>query len=218
MTSFGKFTLRFAAYGVVVVYLACDLFVFHGPLYHRLQASKPDSAESIADAQRRGVAARVYGREITLAQIDYAVRARLAAEGGTAFDSLPESQLRLHRYAALGNLINHELLRVKVMHSTSELPVSEAETDAALARISLRFPNEEAFYLALAKSDITPEAQRARIAARIQQVKFTESRVDPLASPEDALLRHRAANEFRNTLRRFEENRDRIYINSEVIR
>jgi len=218
MTSFGKFTLRFAAYGLVLVYLACDLLVFHGPLYHRLQAAKPDSAESIADARRRGVAALVYGREITLSQIDHAVRARLAAEGGPVFESLPESQLRLHRYATLGRLIDHELLRVKVMHSTSELTISEAEINAAHARIVGRFPNDEAFQAALAKSGITPENHRDRIAARIQQIKFAESRIDPLAGPDDPLLRHRAANEFREQLRNFEENRDRIHIHHAVLR
>lgn len=217
MTSFGKFTLRFAAYGLVVLYLACDLFVFHGPLYHRLQASKLDSAESIADARRRGVAALVYGNEITVAQIDHAVRVRLARSGGPAFESLPESQLRLHRYAALGGLIDHELLRVKVTHSTSEFPVTDEEIDTAHARIVNRYPTDEAFQAALAESGITPEAHRERLAAGIQQIKFAESRVEPLASPRDAILRHRAASEFRETLRRFEENRERIFIHHDAL-
>jgi len=212
MTSFGKFTLRFAAYGVIVIYLACDLLVFHGPLYHRLQASRPDSAESIAAAKKRGVAALVYGREITLSQIDHAVRARLARQDGPEFESLAEEQLRIHRYAALADLIDHEILRIKVMHSASELAVSDGEIDAALARIVMRFPDEETFHTALESSGFTSDDHRARIAARLQQVKFAESRIDPLVSSDDPIARHRAASDFRQALRDHESQRDRILI------
>jgi hypothetical protein len=217
MTSFGKFTLRFAVYGVVVIYLACDLLVFHGPLYHRLQASKLDSAESIADAKKRGVAAVVYGREIILAQIDYAVRARLRqSRGDSSLENLSPDQLRLHRYAALGDLIDHEILRVKVMHSSSELAVSDEEIDAALARIAMRFPSDDAFHEALESSGVTSDDYRARIAARLQQIKFAESRIDPHTSPADPLARHRAASNFRQALRDHEAGRDRILIRHDV--
>jgi len=216
MTSFGKFTLRFAAYGIIVTYLACDLLVFHGPLYKRLQANKPDSAESIADAERRGVAALVYGREITLAQIDHAVRTRLAREGNTSLESLQTDQLRLHRYAALADLIDHEILRVKVMHSTSELAVTDTEIDAALARIARRFPSEAAFLGAVESTGLTTDDHRARVAARLQQAKFTESRIDPLATPNDPLARHRAASDFRQAMRDHETRRDRILIRHAV--
>jgi hypothetical protein len=218
MTSFGKFTLRFAAYGILVVYLACDLFVFHGPLYRRLQANKPDSEESMAGARQRGVAAVVYGREITLSQIDHAVRARLLREGAEPLESLAPDQLQLRRYAALSERIDHELLRVKVMHSTSELPVDEAEIDTAIARIAARYPDEASYHQAIAASGHDEAHLRARIGSRIQQTKFAESRLDPLASPDDAIARHRAARNFREELRRFETNRDRIHIRHEILR
>lgn len=215
MTSFGKFTIRFAAYGIILGYLACDLFVFHGPLYKRAQANKPDSAESIADAKRRGVAAVVYGREITLAQIDHAVRLRLSQNPTI---SLTNDQLRLHRYAALAELIDHELLRVKAMHSTSELPVEDAEIDAAIARITARFPDEAAFHNAIAQSGHTVDTLRAQIAARIQQRKYIDLRIDPLAPPDDASARHHAAQNFRDTLRIYESRRDRIHIRHNMLR
>lgn len=218
MTSFGKFTLRFAAYGVVLLYIAADLFLFHGPLYNRIEASRLDSAESIAAARARGVVAFVYGREITLAQIDHAVAKKLTQSGGPLPDAIPPDQLRLHRYAALGDLIDHELLRVKVMHASTEFPVDDAEIDTAIQRIASRFPDADAFDQALADSGTTREAHRARIAARIQQIKFTESRVDPLASPADAQLRQRAAADFQKALRDFEAKRDRILIHHELMR
>ena len=213
MTSFGKFTLRFAVYGVVLVYLVCDLVVFHGPLRQRVEASRPDSAESRADAEERGIAAVVYGREIDLSRIDHAVRARLARSGDDAtLEDLPPDQLRLHRYAAMGGLIDHEILRVKVMHSAAELAVSEPEIDAAFTRIARRFQSEDDFRAALESSGTTADGFRARVAARLQQVKFAESRIDPLADPADPLARHRAARDFRQALRDHETGRDRILI------
>lgn len=218
MTSFGKFTLRFAIYGVVLLYLVADLILFHGPLYQRIEAARLNSAASQADAETRGIVAVVYGREISLAQIDHLVITRLTQAGGPAIDTLPPPQLRLHRYAALGDLIDHEILRVKVMHSSTELAVTDAEIDAAVARIAARFPDTDAFHQSLADSDTTPDAHRARIAARLQQIKFADSRIDPLApATGDARLRHRAASDFRQALRDFEANRDRILIRHELL-
>jgi len=218
MTSFGKFTLRFAAYGVIVLYLACDLLVFQGPLYKRLQANKLDSAESIAESERRGVVALVYGQEITLAQIDHAIRQRLSYEGLPTLESLPSEQLQLHRYAALSERIDHELLRVKATHSASEIQVEPGEIEDALARIRARFPEDATFQRSLADLGDTEEAFRNRLAARIQQSKFTNSRIDPLASSSDPLARHQAAREFRESLRQFETNRNRIHIRHEVMK
>ena len=167
MTSFGKFTLRFAVYGIVMLYLVGDLLIFHGPLYQRVQASHLDSPESIAAARARGVVALVYGREITRTQIDHLVITRLALAGTTTLDALSPDQLRLHRYAALGDLIDHELLRVKVMHSTAEFEISDPQIDAAVARIAARFPDQAAFHQALKTDGTTPDAHRARIAARL---------------------------------------------------
>ncbi len=240
MTSFGKFTLRFAVYGVVMAYLVGDLFVFDGPLQRRLAAARLDSPESLADARRRGVAAHVFGREITLAQIDHAVRGRLAADG-VAPGSVAGETMRLYRYGELINLIDHEILRVKVMHSASELPVVAADVDAEFARVAARFPGRERFLDALAESGTDEAAFRDRLAARIQQIDFVESRIAPLAAvsddeidawPEDdaaadrretaaaidAIKRHRAVAGLRAATREFEVGRDRVVIHHEVLR
>jgi hypothetical protein len=63
--TFTKFSLRFTAYLLVLGYLAGDLYVFNGPLNKRIQASNPNSLESIAGAMANGVVARVYNHHIT---------------------------------------------------------------------------------------------------------------------------------------------------------
>jgi hypothetical protein len=111
MKSFTKFSLRFAAYLVVIGYLLVDLFLFNGPLNRRLAKSRPDSETSIAADKANGVVARVFGYKITRTQLDRAIHERLFLEG-TSISDLSPSQKKLVEYAALGELIDHELMRV----------------------------------------------------------------------------------------------------------
>ena len=89
MTPLRKFTLRLAVYGAVLLYLAGDLFVFHGPLSRRIARANPQSPEAIASAKERGVVARVFNLQITRGQVERAVRERLWLEGKSV-DSLTD--------------------------------------------------------------------------------------------------------------------------------
>lgn len=217
MSSFGKFTLRFSAYGVVLLYLVGDLFVFYGPLHQRIQANQMDSHESMIDAERRGIVAMVFGNEITLGQVDHVVRTRLDRDSRHAIESLPPDRLRMHRYAALNELINHELLRVKVTHSASEYPIEDVEIDVAHARIRNRFANDLEYQNALIRSGHDEAQLRARIAARLQQSKYTRSKVHVSASLNDPILLMKTALKFSESLRIFETNRNRIHIRHQIL-
>ncbi len=180
MHSFTKFTLRFGAYLLVLGYLALDLYVLNGPLNRRIQASHPDSPESIAKAKANGVVARVFGHHITRSQLDYAIHERLWLEGKSAADLSPADK-KLVTYAALGEIIDHQLLRVKTKVNTMELPVSDNEIEDRLKRFAGRFETKADLQAAMKSMDIPDEtALRQRIAARIQQEKYVTMRVDPL--------------------------------------
>ncbi len=182
MKSFTKFSLRFAAYLLVLGYLAGDLYVFNGPLNRRIKASHPDSPESIAKAKANGVVARVFNHHITRTQLDYAIHERLWLEGKKAEDLSPDD-LKLVTYAALGDLIDHQLLRVKVKVNTLELPVSDEEVDERLRRFAGKFETKGHLESAMKAMGIPNEtALRNRIAARIQQEKYVAMRVDPLVA------------------------------------
>ncbi|MCA9207712.1 MAG: SurA N-terminal domain-containing protein, partial [Planctomycetales bacterium] len=131
MTSLRKFTIRLAVYGIALVYLALDLFVFHGPLAKRIErvGTRPDDGN---------VVARVFNHHITLDQLDRAVRERLWLEGRDAGE-LSADELKLIRYVALDGLIDHELLRVKAKANAPDLIVSEEEVDERLRRLAARF-------------------------------------------------------------------------------
>lgn len=180
MRAFAKFSLRFAAYLLVLGYLAGDLYVFNGPLSRRIRKNDPNSPEAIARAKANGVVARVFNHHITRRQLDYAIHERLWLEGKELADLSPEAR-NLVTYAALGELIDHELIRVKAKVNTKELPVTDGEIDERLKRLASRFETKGDLHTAMISMGIADEtALRNRIAARIQQEKYVAMRVDPL--------------------------------------
>lgn len=225
MRPFVKFSLRFAIYGVVLIYLIGDLFLFSGPLRKKIDSSRLDSVT----ARELGICARVFNHNITLEQVDRAVAERLHFEGKTP---PPDAATRkLLRYAALDELIAHELLRVKVMHNP-EFTVSAAEIDAREQSVAARYESRTDFENALpAQGYATLQAFRDHLAARIQQEKYVEARVAPLAAVSDGEVdewleknpstderaetviaigsakRRQATADFRDGLRRFEAHR-----------
>ena len=185
MKSFTKFSLRFAAYLLVLGYLAGDLYVFHGPLSRRIRAADPNSPEAIERAKANGVVARVFNHQITRRQLDYAIHERLWLEGKQLSDLTPDAR-KLVTYAALGDLIDHELLRVKSKVNTMDLEVSDAEIDERVKRLASRFEMKGHLESAMKSMGIANETSlRNRIAARIQQEKYVAMRVDPLVQVSD---------------------------------
>lgn len=180
MKSFTKFSLRFAVYLLVLGYLAADLYLFNGPLNRRIQASHPNSPESIAEAKANGVVARVFNHHITRTQLDRAIYERLHLEGKTLAQLSP-NEIQLTEYAALGDLIDHELMRVKAKVNTHKLTVSEEEIHTRLERFTQKFNTQAELQDSLKSQGIgTLENLRHRIAGRIQQEKYVAMRVDPL--------------------------------------
>ncbi len=181
MSPLKKFSLRLALYGVVILYLAGDLFVFHGPLSRKIVRADPGSAEAIAEAKSRGVVARVFNLQITRSQLERAVRERLWLEGKSV-GSLDAENLKLVRYAALDELIDHELLRIKAKAHATNLTVTPEEIDERFQRFAARFESEDAMHAAMKSQGIgSAQDLRDRLAARIQQEKYVESKIAPLS-------------------------------------
>ena len=185
MTPLGRMTLRLALYGAVVAWLAGDLFIFHGPLRRKLDRADPRSAEAIAAAKAGGVVARVFNRQITRSQLERALHERLWLEGKSPADFTAEN-LKLARYAALNDLIDHELLRVKAKANAPELRVTDDEVDERLRGMLARFANKGEMERVMQTQGIASETElRERLAARIQQEKYVEMRIGPLTEVTD---------------------------------
>lgn len=177
MTSTGKFTLRLGLYGAVFVYLIGDLHFCQGPLSRKLRSTDPTTPAAVARAKEAGIVAVVYGNPLYRGQLDRAVAERLWAEGLHAAD-LPPATRRMLRYAALDDLIDHELLRMKVKVNAEAFKLTDAEIDARVRRFTERFATAEELAAALREQGLGGEAElRDRLAARIQQEKYVESRI-----------------------------------------
>jgi parvulin-like peptidyl-prolyl isomerase len=188
MTQLGKFSLRLALYGVVLLYFVGDLFIFKGPLRRKIDRADPKSAEAIRLAKSNGVVARVFNLQITRSQLERAVRERLWLEGKTLDSITPENRKTI-RYAALDELIEHELLRIKAKVNAPQLKVDDEEVNERLRRLLGRFESKGAMETAMKSQGIASEKDlRDRLSARIQQEKYVESKIGPLAkvSDEDA--------------------------------
>lgn len=173
------FVIRIFLFSALLLYLVGDLFLFNGPLRKRIQRGLPDSPESIAAAKAQGVVARVLHLPILDSQLERATRERLWLRG-RKLEDLPPKQRRIERLAALDELIDHQLLRIKTKHNATELPVAETEIDEALKRLAARFENRDTMQRELAAEGIDSERElRLRLGARIQQRKYVESRIAP---------------------------------------
>ncbi|BCX48382.1 hypothetical protein HAHE_22900 [Haloferula helveola] len=196
-----SFTIRVFLYSAGLIYLALDLFVFNGPVNRRIQDGRPDSQSSLAYARKQGVVARVMGIPIYLSQVERAARERLWLTGKTMDDLEPE-QRRTTRLAALNDLIDHELLRMKVRANQQELPVTDEEIDAAVKRLASRFPTREQMRADLEAEGIDSEEElRLRLGATIQQSKYIESQIaDGIAVSEEEAAEWFAENRERFAL------------------
>ena len=151
----------------------------------KVDLENPSSSAAIAKAKAEGVVARVFNLRINRKQLERAVHERLWLEGKT-LESLTSETLKTVRYAALDDLIAHELLRIKAKVNAPDLKVNDGEVDERLRRLLGRFANKTEMETAMKSQGIASERDlRDRLAARIQQEKYVESKIAPLAVVTD---------------------------------
>lgn len=187
---------RAVLYVVVILYLVTDLFVIGGPLRRSLARRAPDSVEVVEAAKDAGVVARIHYQPILLTQVDRRVEENLWRSGRKA-EGLPREDRLLLRRAALNDLIDLHLLRLKVRFSQSEVPVTDEEIDVELSLFTARFPSEQAYLASLEEMGWSEKELHFRIAARIQQEKYLASMIDVTVGEQEAEVW-------------FEENKERL--------
>lgn len=177
--------VRAIVYSVALLYLFVDLFVLKGPLYRSVKDSNPRSKKVIAEETARGVAARVFYQPILLTQIDRTVEKRLWKRGKSAV-GLEGEELKAQRMAALNEIFEHHLLRIKVRFNANEIEVSEAEVAQAVRTFRKRFANEKLLQGAIANQGWEGEKEMvARIRAKLEQEAYLEKYVATEVSEEE---------------------------------
>jgi parvulin-like peptidyl-prolyl isomerase len=176
MTSPAKVILRLAIFSAIAAYVAGDLIIFKGPLRRALDYSllgKPD------------VVARVGNHLITRNQLERAIRESLWLQG-KYIDALRTEEKTKAREEALNELIDHAILRDKIAADTSSVPISDDEINARLRAMLSRFHNKGEMEKSMKGQGIANESDlRARVAARIQQEKWVEQKIESLIRVSD---------------------------------
>lgn len=176
---------RAIIYSIALLYLFLDLFFFQGFLYKKVRGADPSSAEAIAAETERGVAARVFYQPILLTQIDRRVQERNWREG-KAIEGLVGDELKGQRLAALNELFDEHLLRIKVRFNPEELTVSEEEVAAAVRKFKKKFASEALLEGAMANQGWQGEEELvARVRAKLEQENYLASHVNIEVSPEE---------------------------------
>lgn len=153
----GRFIIGFA----LLVYLAADLWLLHGPLRKMIFEREP-------------VAARVDGYPIFVSQLSRSIHEELSQHGKTEADLSPD-ELATIRRSHLDTLIDHTLLRLQVQAQQPPIAVIDAEIDARLQRFSRRFPSQAALQAAAKAEGVSN--LRARLRSQIQQEKWIETHI-----------------------------------------
>ncbi len=184
-----SFVVRMVIWSALIIYILCDFFIFSGPLKREARRMFPTDADKIRKAMEMGVCAKVYNEPIYLGQVDRRVQENLWRSGRDV-EKISPKEKKLLRWVALNALIEEHLMRIKVRVNREEVPVSEDEIDAEVARFEKRFTTKEELDKALAGQGIADRKElRYRLAARIQQEKYVLSKIETSISVSDEEVR-----------------------------
>lgn len=168
--------MKYAVSAVVffaALYLAGDFLVFNGPANRWLRPPSKDLVALVAN------------QPITRRQVERAVNEQLWLEGKSVA-SLSPAAVAMARKAALEELIDHELLRLKVASAKPTILVVDAEVDDRLRRLVGRFETKGTLETAMKTQGIPDEKSlRDRIAARIREEKWLAQQILPATQVSD---------------------------------
>ncbi|MBK1792450.1 peptidylprolyl isomerase [Persicirhabdus sediminis] len=182
-----SFVVRMVVWWLLIIYLALDFFVFKGPVKGEIDNMRSDSDELVAAMRAQGMVARVYGKPIYLGQVDRRLDERLWRMDQKRAD-LPAKQLEMWRKVVLEELIDEELMRIKVRFNQGEYPVAEEKIDQQLAYFKARFASDEEYQQALVAQGIeNDEEMRYRIAAQLQQDIYLAEKISDAVAIDDEL-------------------------------
>ena len=109
----------------------------------------PTKEDEIAQAVAEGICAKVYNAPIYLSQVDRRVQERLWRTGRKP-EAVHASEMQLLRLAAMDEIIDENLMRIKAKVNSKEVTVTDDEINAELTQFEKKFSNSEDLDKALA--------------------------------------------------------------------
>lgn len=180
--------IRFLLYGVVLGYLALDLFVMKGPVWQRVEKARTDQVAALNEKKADGLVAQVFSQSIVIGQVDRRVRERFFL-GGIDLQAVSAEQLLLHRIIAVNDLVDEALLRRKADTNSEKVEVTEADIDEEMLRVRESLGGEEGLADYLQSQRYAGEKElRYRLAARLQQVRHIDRIIAPSLEISDEAI------------------------------
>ena len=180
-----SFVVRMVLWSALILYLMGDFFLINGPLNRELRRMNPTQEDRLKQAVAEGVVATVYNGPIYLGQVDRRVSEKLWRTGRDAA-KVSGNEMKMLRWAALNEIIDEDLMRIKVRVNADQAPVSDEEVDAEVKRFEKRFHSSDELDKAMTAQGIVSRKElRFRLAARLQQEKYVLQQIQPSIEVSD---------------------------------
>lgn len=178
-----QFPWRAAIYGILILYIATDMYLFHGPLSKMIDRMYGRGIEEQISKVPTGLVATVDTWPITVADLDRSVWEYCYVHG-MEIAELDPRRLEVIRAVALGRLIDD--LVVWNSSRLNPVPVEEIEVDAAVAQVRSHFTSDEIFADRIAAQGMDAAKFREYIAAQVHQRKWLEAKAQQFITVSDA--------------------------------
>ena len=173
-----SFIVRMVVWTALVLYMLCDFFLLNGPLKQELRTMFPTPDDELREAVEQGICAKVYNAPIYLTQGERRVTENLWRNGRSP-KAVSEAEMKMLKWVALNDLIDENILRIKVHANRSDVVISEDVIDAEVERFKKRFTSEEELDEAMKAQGIQNKKElRYRIAAKVQQEKYMAIKIE----------------------------------------
>ena len=177
-----RFPWRAAIYGIAILYIAADMYLFHGPLSHMVDRMYGRGIEAQIAEVPTGLVATVNTWPITVADLERGVWEYCTVHG-MAIDDIAPKRLEVIRAVVLANLIDD--LAIWHFARLNPVPVEPAEVDAAVAQVRGHFASDGQFLEQLAAQGMGAVTFREYIADQVQQRKWLDAKAAPYVSVSD---------------------------------
>ena len=190
MPGLRTFPWRFAVYGVVLLYLAGDLYVFRGPLKRRIEVMRGETPSALELAKEEDIVATANGFPIRRGELELAV-SEYCFRRGIDEGSLSRERRNAIRVTVRNELITDRLLWHHAQASPVEVPASVLE--AVKNDFSSYFRSTEEMETAAAARGFAPGQLDAFLESLAHQQVWVETKIAPhiAVSDEEVLARYR---------------------------
>jgi hypothetical protein len=202
-----KFPWRFAVYGVAVLYLAGDLYVFNGPLKQRIDVMRGQTPDAADLARDENIVATANGYPIRRNELQLAISEYCLRRG------IDESTLDRKRRNRIQVLIRNELIIDRLLwFHTDAAPVDVPDSVKAAVREDFRagFTSDEEMLAAARARGFSKERLDAFLDSQAHQQVWVETKIAPHIVVTEAEARARYEELGEEAGASFEQMRDEL--------